>query len=86
MALRVLEQAEMNPVELLARHQHGNWGLLDTADWLLNEEAVRDGDRIHSVYRLHTGIRLWVITQPNRSSTTIVLPEEYGPAPAPDAE
>jgi hypothetical protein len=63
-------------MDLVQRHASGDWGDLDTHDRLENEIAVREGFRILSAYELE-GIRFWVITEADRSTTTILLPEEY---------
>lgn len=61
----------------LSRHQRGDWGDIPKVDRDENELAVREGFRILSVYRSATGVRFWVITEADRSVTTILLPEEY---------
>ncbi len=61
---------------LLARHQSGDWGQLSNEDWQANEEAIEHGWRIMSVYRV-ADIKVWVITEADRSVTTLLLPEEY---------
>ncbi len=60
----------------LTRHQAGDWGELDEEDKKANQDALAYGLRIMSVYRV-LGVRFWVITEANRASTTIMLPEEY---------
>ena len=59
------------------RHLNGDWGDLDQEDKLANERALRDGERILSAYNLPSGERIWIITEWDRSATTILLPEEY---------
>lgn len=76
-ALMALSSAGKTPHEYLERHQSGDWGELPKADQIENEISVREGYRIMSVYPLPTGIKIWVITEADRSSTTILLPEEY---------
>lgn len=76
-ALRMLTEARQNPVVLLDRHCQGDWGDLCEEDQQKNEQAIRDGSRIFSAYSLRTGVVLWVITEADRSATTILLPEEY---------
>lgn len=76
-ALAALERAAANPVGLIARHVTGDWGDLGAEDHEENERAVRDGSRILSAYQLPTGQRIWVITEADRSATTLLLPEEY---------
>ena len=62
--------------ELLGRHASGDWGDLGAFDRRENELAVREGLRIFSAYDTPCG-RAWVITEADRSSTTVLLPEEY---------
>jgi hypothetical protein len=61
----------------LARHARGNWGDVSQAEWEDNETALREGLRLASEYRTKAGERLWVITDDDRSVTTLILPEEY---------
>lgn len=76
-ALKALEAAGMNGAELLARHVRGDWGDVCPEDWRTNDEALLDGTRLFSVYTLVTGEKVWVITEWDRSATTLLLPEEY---------
>jgi len=62
---------------ILARHVAGDWGDLDARDKALNDAAVKRGGRIFSAYQLTDDIRVWVITEADRSSTTVLLPSEY---------
>lgn len=61
----------------LARHASGDWGDLDEHDRAVNEDALRSEDRVFSVYRDQSGTRFYVITEPDRRVTTVLLPEEY---------
>ena len=61
----------------LNRHSRGDWGDLTDEDREENEVSLREGFRILSAYVSDTGIRFWVITEADRSSTCILLPEEY---------
>lgn len=61
---------------LLDRHASGDFGDLCEEDRDANAEALRNGGRLLSVYEV-AGLRLWIITEADRSSTTIMLPEEY---------
>lgn len=61
----------------LGRHARGDWGDCGTEDWQANEHALVDGSRIFSVYKLASGVKLWIITEADRASTTALLPEEY---------
>jgi hypothetical protein len=76
-ALEALQSAGQDPAALLARHQVGDWGDLDEEDKKENEFSVDRGLRILSAYTLPTGVKLWVITEADRSATTILLPSEY---------
>lgn len=76
-ALRALEEANQLPSEFLARHQSGDWGEVDDEDQKENELSVDKGFRILSAYRTKMSVRIWVITEADRSATTILLPEEY---------
>lgn len=76
-ALEALNEARQSPVEFLARHARGDWGEVCAEDKALNDEAVKDGSRILSAYRTKVGVKLWVITEADRSSTCILLPDEY---------
>lgn len=69
--------SETTYVGLLTRHASGDWGELCAEDIAVNELGLREGDRIMSVYTLTTGVKVWVITESDRSVTTILLPEEY---------
>jgi hypothetical protein len=72
-----LEAAGQHPFLFLARHARGDWGELCPADMRANDRALREGDRLLSAYKTSTGERLWVITEADRSATTILLPSEY---------
>ena len=76
-ALEALQEAGQNPAEFLNRHVNGDWGDLDAEDKSANERALHDGSRIFSAYSTSAGVKLWVITEADRSSTCILLPSEY---------
>ena len=76
-ALRVLYEADDEPLHYMLRHQQGDWGEVPPEDAAENELSVKEGFRIMSVYTLGTGIKVWVITESDRSATTILLPREY---------
>lgn len=76
-ALEALEQSGQSSIEFLARHQSGDWGDVCPDDAVANDQALIDGDRILSSYRTSKGIKIWIITESDRSATTILLPEEY---------
>jgi hypothetical protein len=89
-ALDVMERLGINPAALISRHVTGDWGDIDPGDRGLNEQALRDGSRIFSVYGTRdSDACLWVITEavtdPDaegdeagaRSATTILRPDDY---------
>ena len=81
-ALEALQEAGQSPWNLLALHMSANWGTVDAEDRAANDHALMDGSRILSAYSLHTGVKVWVITEAeddhgHRESTTILLPDEY---------
>ncbi len=63
-------------LELLRRHLSGDWGDLSEEDKKANEHAVQHGERILSSYRVK-GEKLWVLTEADRSATTVLTPGEY---------
>jgi len=81
-ALEAMEVSGQTPAFFLDQHHVGNWGDVSAGDWKLNDEALKDGSRILSVYRTLGGKKLWIITEAiddagQRAATTILLPEEY---------
>ena len=76
-ALAALEQANQTPTEFLRRHLSGDWGALDPHDIAENEYSLAHGFRLLSSYRTTAGETLWIITEADRSVTTLLLPEEY---------
>ena len=83
LAVKALELSSQIPVEFLSRHQSGDWGELCPEDKKANDEAIAfEGDpdkqqRVLSSYETILGDRVWVITEWDRSITTILLPEDY---------
>jgi len=75
-ALKLLSEMGKDPFCYIARHAAGDWGELCTFDRRQNEIAMRDGLRVLSSYKVLAG-RLWIITEADRSVTTILLPEDY---------
>ena len=61
----------------LQRHLTGDWGDLEAADKAENELSLREGSRLLSAYALPDGTRIWIITEADRSVTTLLLPNEY---------
>lgn len=76
-ALHALTVAGENGLGYLARHACGDWGEVCLEDACANDLACETGERILSAYRLQEGTKLWIITEADRSSTCILLPEEY---------
>jgi hypothetical protein len=76
-ALRVLEESGQTPAFFLERHQKGDWGEVDADDKRANDEALVTGERLLSAYRTLKGQKLWIITEADRSSSCVLLPEEY---------
>src|SRR5271156_3431837 len=76
-ALAALEKTGQDAVEFLARHVTGDWGELPVEDRAENCLSSQHGFRLLSSYRTAAGDKLWVITEADRSSTTLLLPEEY---------
>ena len=76
-ALEVLAHAGQTPFEFLALHQRGDWGECCPEDARDNDRSVKQGFRILSVYRTCKGEKLWIITEADRSLTTLLLPSEY---------
>lgn len=76
-ALAALEGAGIAAQDLLRRHGSGDWGELCDEDRHANGRAVRDGGRVLSTYCLAGGAVVWVITEADRSATTLLLPEDY---------
>lgn len=61
----------------LNRHISGDWGDLDEEDQEMNNEALTNGDRLLSAYKDEKGTKVWIITEWDRSTTTVLLPENY---------
>ncbi len=76
-AIEAMNEHNCLPSTLLDKHLSGDWGSVDTEDAATNDEAVECGDRILSSYRIAETVRIWIITEWDRSVTTILLPSEY---------
>ena len=76
-AKEALTESSQQPNEFLARHQSGDYGDICEDDKRENELSVKEGFRILSSYKTSQGVKIWVITEANRSSTTVLLPIEY---------
>jgi hypothetical protein len=76
-ALAALQKAGQDPHDFLARHVACDWGDLSDEDQHENDYSVENGFRLLSSYRTNAGDKLWIITEADRSATTLLLPEEY---------
>jgi len=76
-ALSLLERHRINPLSLLGRHLQGDWGSVPDEDRAANDNALALGNRILSSYPLGEHEKVWVISEHDRSSTCILLPDEY---------
>lgn len=76
-ALAALDEAQADALALVARHVTGDWSEMVEEDQAANRAAVDEGSRVFSAYHLSTGVKLWIITEADRSATTLLLPEEY---------
>lgn len=76
-ALAALEEAGQTPHEFLARHAVGDWGEIPPEDVAENEFSLEHGLRLLSAYRTAKHEKIWLITEADRSATTVLLPSEY---------
>ena len=76
-ALEALAEAGQTPEFFLDKHVTGDWGEVCPQDKELNDQALVVGARVLSAYRTLHNVRLWIITEADRSSTCLLLPEEY---------
>ncbi|WP_313025563.1 DUF6094 domain-containing protein [Pseudomonas lopnurensis] len=76
---QLVEAGLLKPAPYLKRHLEGDWGNLDDQDWNANQQALNHGDRLFSSYDVDAGdeSRIWIITEADRSVTTILLPSDY---------
>ena len=76
-ALEAFKRAGEEIQPFLTCHLRGDWGNLESHDWKENEYSLRQGFRLLSAYSLRDETRFWIITEADRSATTILLPDEY---------
>ena len=76
-ALQRINWANVSPADLLRRHALGDWGDVPDEDWKRNDRAALQGERILSAYQLPTYETICIVTECDRSTTTLILPEEY---------
>ena len=73
----LVQRGALNPAPYLQRHLNGDWGDLCDEDRRSNDAALKNGDRLFSSYRITPDLKLWIITEWDRSVTTLLLPSEY---------
>jgi len=61
----------------IQRHQSGDWGDVDAHDREANDRALTESTRLFSVYHSAAGLKFWIITEADRSVTTVLMPEDY---------
>ena len=77
-AMALLDKVGRNGSDLLSRHLQGDWGDVCKEDAAQNNQALEDGERLLSSYEFKLiDKKIWIITEHDRSVTTILLPEEY---------
>ena len=76
-ALEALEASHQSAMEFVERHAAGDWGELSAADIAENELSLKNGFRLLSSYNTAARQKLWVITEADRSATTLLVPDEY---------
>lgn len=76
-ALQVLTERQVAPLNLLQRHARGDWGDLDAEDIQANQDALQQGWRLFSSYQIDPETKVWIITEADRSVTTVLLPNDY---------
>ena len=76
-AEEALQIAGQTGIEFLRRHMSNDWGDLSDEDVRENELSLKEGFRLLSAYRTAKGQKLWIITEADRSATTLLLPDEY---------
>jgi len=76
-AIEALQASNVSPSSLLIRHHCGDWGDLCHEDIARNNSALRLGSWLFSSYQITENIKIWVITEADRSVTTLLLPHDY---------
>ena len=75
--LTLAKEHNIDALAIISRHLSHDWGDLDSEDKRLNDHAVKSGGRVLSAYKVTPDQKVWVITEADRSVTTLLLPEEY---------
>lgn len=76
-ALDLLDKVSVSPGSLIERHRRGDWGDVPADDAKANVDALSSGARLLSSYRIAGNETIWIITEADRSATTVLLPAEY---------
>lgn len=76
-AIEAFRVADQDVGEYLRRHQAGDWGEVSPGDGKENDWSLANEARLLSAYTLSTGVKFWIISEADRSSTCILLPQEY---------
>ena len=76
-ALELLQTYQLSPLSFIQRHVVGDWGDICAEDRQVNADALQYGSRLMSVYAITPTETLWIITEADRSCTTLLLPQEY---------
>ncbi len=75
--LKLLEECKQTVDEFIDKHVAGDYGTIDAEDAQQNAWALKAGARIMSAYKTKSGKTIWIITEADRSSTCLLLPDEY---------
>lgn len=73
----LVSRTQISPMLYLARHLHGDWGDLVEKDWEFNDLSLKEGGRLFSSYTVGQDHKMYIITEWDRSVTTLLLPSEY---------
>lgn len=73
---KLIEQGLLDPLPYIHRHLNGDWGDLSEDARCANDAALKHGDRLFSSYQINSQLELWIITEWDRSVTTLLLPSE----------
>lgn len=73
----LIHEGRLNPLPYLRRHLRADWGELTNEDRRRNDTALQCGDRLLSSYQVAPDLTLWIVTEWDRSVTTLLLPSEY---------
>jgi hypothetical protein len=76
-ALSAMTELGIAPLSLIHRHVRGDWRDLGANDQQQNWLAIRSGLRVFSSHKIGTSTKIWIITEADRTSTTLLLPEDY---------